>query len=215
LWLARKKPTVVKQTKASIAQSAVFGKACHISAMFRMLLKPVLPDAGDKKMMRSFERAMRQWLYGNPLDTNQKTSNLPFLTGYQFNEVTGVSERLKKQLEVTRNPAGGLIINVPELVPAVNIIAKAGTKSIKLTLTAATLHIDNDTAMANYTTELNIPYNKTTIPAQQLDLPVNPAPGNLTLVAVSIEYNTNSASPTNFINDKSWTPAGIVGSFYN
>ena len=62
IYAVRTKPTKVKQTKASIEQSKLFGIAAHTGAVLRNVLKPALPDAKDLVMMRRFEQAIVSWL---------------------------------------------------------------------------------------------------------------------------------------------------------
>lgn len=53
------------------------------------------------------------------------------------------------------------------------------------------------------------------ISEQQIQVDIATAPGNLTVVAVALEYYKGAILPTNKNKELRWLPAGVGEGFYN
>lgn len=202
----RTKPTRVQQTTATIQQSKLFGIASHNSAVLRRLLKPVLPNAGDKPMMRRFEQAIVQWLRTDAVTNNAPQTNLPFITGFEFNEDSPLHNRLKQTVSVDVSATNNLVVHIPALQPEQDIIAPANTTAVVFTISAACCTLLSDEIADVATKEMAIAYNAIALPAQQVELPITADAGTLTVVLLALHYVVNS----NITYTTKWLPAGIV-----
>ena len=202
IYAVRTKPVKVKQTKASKQQSRLFGMAAHTGAVLRNLLKPALPDAKDRAMMRRLEQAMVQWLRSGAYSTNEPQDNLSFITGFEFNEQSVLTSRLKLPVTVTRTQQSTVAVLIPQLQPVKDIAAPAGTKKVAVKLRAAACSLANDNNINCTGMELNIDYNDALLPAQQVELPVSLEAGNITIVMITLEYTVVKNGIERVIKDK-------------
>ncbi len=207
VYAVRTKPTTVKQTAASIAQSKLFGVASHAGAVLRNLLKPVLPVATDRNMMRRFEQAIVQWLRTSAINNNTPQTNLPFITGFEFNEQSLLHSRLKKLVTVDVTAANTISINIPALQPVQDITAPANTTAVVFTISAAACSLLTNAIAVVATREMAVAYNDTLLPAQEVELPVMADAGTLTVVVLGLHYLVRG----NVSSAVKWLPMGVVG----
>ena len=206
----RTKPTHVKQTIATVEQSKLFGIASHTGAVLRRLLKPVLPNADDKPMMRRFEQAIVQWLRTGAVNHNGRQTNMPFIIGFEFNEASPLHNRLKQTVTVDVNATNTISVNIPTLQPVQDITAPANTTAVLFTISAATCSLLTDDIADIVTKEMAIAYNDIELPAQKVELPVTVDPGTLTVVLLGLRYVVKG----NITTAMKWLPAGVMGSVW-
>lgn len=212
----RSRPASVKRSETSKAAAQNFGLANKTEKALRTILAPVLPPVADKKKMRlSFVTAINRWLHTKPLDTVLTTNNIPFVTRFEFNGQSLLTERLRVPLAVSRTPDSKLLLQIPALNPVQSIAAPANSTSIIVTIIAAACNIDTTVATGSFTTQLNIPYTNTSLPAQDIVLDIITAPRCLTVVAAALQYHTNKTGNENAVMNLRWLPVRIVEGVYN
>jgi hypothetical protein len=215
IYVVRTKPTKVKQTKASIEQSKLFGIAAHTGAVLRSILKPALPDAKDPNMMRRLEQVVVSWLRTGAYKSGEPQNSIPFIMGFEFNESSLLNSRLKLPVTVNRTQRNTIVVSIPAMQPTKDITAPAYTKSVTLKLRAAACSLLNDNSLLCTTKELTIDYNNVLVRAQQIELPLAVEAGNVTLVLMVLEYTVIKNDRKYVVKDKRWMPAGIPGAMWN
>jgi hypothetical protein len=189
--------------------------AAHMSAVLRNLLKPGLPDAKDRNMMRRFEQAIVQWLRTGACNNNEPQDNMPFITGFEFNENSLLQERFKLPITVNRSEKNTIAVLIPVTQPTKDIAAPAHTKSITLKLRAAACSLFNDKSLLCTAKEVPVVYNDVALPAQEIELPLALEAGNITVVMMAIEYAVVKNGVAHLVKDKRWMPAGIINALWN
>jgi hypothetical protein len=214
-YYMRTKAKKVRQTKATKSVGKLFGKANRLEKVLRTTLSPVIPNIKDKNMMRRMVKQLYAWLQTDALQTKTPLDNIPFVTGFEYNEVSPLASRFKVPMQVSRTADGKLILHLESFIPESAITAPAYTKNIVCTIMAASCTTSTPAATGSYTTQLNIPYNNETIPAQKIPLGISTAPGNLTIVTVALEYYKGEILPAKKNRELRWSPDGIVEGLYN
>ena len=215
IYAVRTKPTTVKQTGASIEQSKLFGMAAHTGAVLRSLLKPALPNAKDRNMMRRFEQAIAGWLRTGAYNSNEPQNNLPFITGFEFNEQSLLQNKCKLPVTVNRTQQNAITVAIPALMPTKDIAAPSHTTKVTIKLRAAACSMSDDNSSSSSGKQVTIAYNNTLLPAQKIKLPVTPVTGNITLILLALEYTVKKNGVEQILKDLKWLPAGIVGSMWS
>src|SRR5258706_14110367 len=98
----RTKPAHVKRVPVAIKNSGIFGMSVKSSAVLRRLLKSLLPDPRDRKMMHSLDGAFRQWLNTEPLACTEPVDDIPAFNGFSFNLKKGLDWYLKVDISTSR-----------------------------------------------------------------------------------------------------------------
>ena len=210
----RSKPTGVLQSGPTKKAAGIFGQASRCSAVLRAFLKPVLPEPGNRSIIHATDAAFRNWF------TNEAPQNNPHpIEAAAFSQLSLNSEvslkhiyRVPGQLNITAD--GKLQMQLPVFDPAAGILAARGTSEIILQLMAVGLPLQDLTTATAVETAISIPYNQGMQPALNIPLNLQTAPGQLSLVAMALQFFTaaNSMQPLQALR---WKPAGIVGSFFN
>lgn len=204
----------IKQTKATIVSSTLFGKGSALTKTLRNLLLPVMAYPKDQDMQCRFREVARKCLQAGLLQKDQPIDKLPFLTGFEFNPGSGLTEKLRIEWQVTKTE-NGLVLNIPELNPIKKIIAPACTQSILWRVTAAAVHLTSHSAAGCRSAELSMPYANTTVEQNQLLLELPPVKDSIVVLAVSIKYVVLKKGQQQLVTDKRWMPAGIVWAAWN
>src|SRR5688500_9481742 len=80
----RKAAWKVKQSKATKASAALFGKSRTIGRLLRGMITDTLPNLKNNDIKHRFDNPVFQWLRsGNP---DGRQENLPYINGHEFNE---------------------------------------------------------------------------------------------------------------------------------
>ena len=206
----RTKPAKVRQAPVAIKNAGIFGMAANRSAVLRALLKPLMPEPGNRKIIHRTDAAFREWLRTEPLNNAVPVNQLDAFHELSFNEKRELPEFLRVPVSVTRNADNLFELHIAEFDAVRDIKAPRYTSEISLQIMIASLKMADPTVFDCKETELVIPYTNETLPARQYVLPVSAHAGQLTIIALALHYKTGQQ--TEKIN---WKPAGIVGSFYN
>jgi hypothetical protein len=210
----RTKPLKVKRVKTAIGNSKIFALASHTGAKLRKLLKPALPDAKDRNMMRRFEQSIAQWLRTKGAGSSTPQTDLPFITGFDFNEESELRTRLKVNVSVSVNAANNLVVTIPGIVPVNDINAPAHTISVIMQVQAAVCSMQNDDYTNSANKSFNLLYNSYLMPPQQIEFPIQIESRCLALVIISLAYIITKTSGPVAVKDKRWLPAGVAGGIW-
>ena len=211
----RTKPDQVKQATASKAAGHRFGKANTTESALRTALEHLLPNAKDKDMQRRFAKPIYRWLLTDPLHSSMPVNQLPFITGFEFNEKSLLEERLRLPLTVNRTAGGKLLLQVPAYIPTQTITAPAYTVTMLYRVTVLICRMDKPAITQQWSTAIAIPYTSQEQPAQEILLNVAPAAGCLTVVAAALEYRTSKAGKSRKATAMRWLPAAVLTAMYN
>ncbi len=206
----RTKPAKVNQAPIAIKNAGIFGMAANRSAVLRSLLKPLIPQPGNRKIIHRTDAAFREWLKTEPLDNHARVDNIGAFHHLSFNEKRELHEFFRIPIIVNRNEHNEFDLQIAQFDPVSDIKAPQNTFEISMQIMIASLKMPDPSIVDCKETMLAIPYEKGILPARNCVLPITGNEGQLTIVALALDYKT--PRQTEKIN---WKPAGIVGSFYN
>jgi len=179
----------MNQTEPMKAYAKIFGKASNIASVMRSLLRPVIPNPKDGEMQRQFQNCLQHWLLISPLSDPSPQNDIPFVTGFQFNNESDLRGRCKIDLQVNRTSMKTISLFIPSFVPVDNIVAPAYTTSLHLKIAAAGYNFQTKIITGSYSFVLNIDYNNNPFVPAELEIPLLTATGNLIIAAAAITYN--------------------------
>lgn len=147
-------------------------------------------------------------------DPKQPCYPVPFLNDFSFTKSDTVAERWRVSLQVTKTADGMLEMKIPAFVPAKNILAPAGTVSVKCHIATAGYGLKNGAATGGFSTSLNFNYNDEPVAEQIISLPIPTFSQTLIVTGVSLEYYFNKNGHLQKSMNKAFMPAGIVKAMY-
>jgi hypothetical protein len=203
------------KVSGGMVYSAAFNTSKRTGRNLWELLTPILPDPKNKAAQQVMEIALYQWLLPNPLKNALPVDNIPFITGVEFNEEHTLKQALKVAVTAKRNADKNIGLFIPALNPVNDICAPEGTTSCTIKIMATSCSIIDGIKTGAYITELNVPYNNTVLPPQNIDLPITSEKGDLIVIALSIEYSTLNKGSEEVERNLHEMPAGIIWAGYN
>jgi hypothetical protein len=209
-YYIRSVPAQVKQHPASKPASSNLTIASRTGKRLRLLLEPVLPVKKTKTMQNRFSGSIMRWLNQQQLQPLPAGGELSCLQNFLFNEATGVKERWKIDMQLTRHGSKLLQLHLPAFIPKERISAPAYTKLVECTITAAACMLQTDDAMTSVTFKTAIPYNAVPIPAQTINLPVEMAAGGWAVVAIALTYITGKKGAEAPCTNPAFMPSEII-----
>jgi hypothetical protein len=212
-YYARSVPGRIRQTKATKKCASEFGKASGAGKILRQQLLPVIPFPADNKMQTRLVADLCSWLRSG-FDPQQPCDPVPFLNDFSFTKSDTVAERLRVSLQVTKTADGMLEMKIPAFVPAENILAPAGTVSVKCHIATGGYGLKNGAATGGFSTSLNFNYNDEPVAEQIISLPTPTPSGSLIVTGVFLEYYFNKNGYLQKSVNKAFMPAGIVKAIY-
>ncbi|MCS3799602.1 hypothetical protein [Niastella sp. OAS944] len=223
IMCCRTAPGSVRQTAATKKSAAQFGLAVKASSCLRDSFYRILHDAQDKTMLYGFNSAMHKWLHEyQPNENTYSTSNF-YIDNFQFNAAASMSMLVKKTVRTNFSEQGDITIDVPELIPGVDIIAPAGTAKIHYNARVAGCLFrfgkrsdvfDTPGTTEKHKTSVILEYGERPLRKQTLSLDMEPVKGALVVVAFSIQYEVKEGKSLTMVTDKSWWPVSVVGSCF-
>jgi hypothetical protein len=212
-YYARSVPGRIRQTKATKKCASEFGKASGAGKILRQQLLPVIPFPADNKMQTRLVADLCSWLRSG-FDPQQPCDPVSFLNDFSFTKSDTVAERLRVSLQVTKTADGMLEMKIPAFMPAENILAPAGTVSVKCHIATGGYGLKNGAATGGFSTSLNFNYNDQPVPEQIISLPTPTPSQTLIVTGVSLEYYFNKNGYLQKSVNKAFMPAGIVKAIY-
>lgn len=208
--LMRTKPAFVRQTKATTQAASLFGKAVKMSANLRATVQFLLPDAKDRNMMHRLDAALLNWLRADRSATTDNESAVPFISGFEFNLQSLLSERFKVNLTIGKSDLDFITLKIPAFVPSEKIVAPAHTSSVRWKIIAATYDSNNHTFIRTGSKEILIPYSSSEVAAQQIEFDLKPKAGDFCMAVIALNYYTSADGTTGFNDSMKWKPAAIA-----
>ena len=193
-YLVREKGNTGKQAAIARKQAGILGRASAISANLRKAFKPMLPGPVNRSLMYRFNNALQQWLRSGQAETTVPVNYIPFIQGFSF-----TADPFYVSMPVNRLANENLVIQIPAFDSPNPIHPLPFSGQVNLHIMAASCNVQAPAASVSHETNLTINYHGVPIPPQELMIPLQALPGNLTVVALSV----NGMS------------AGIVGALYN
>ena len=212
-YYSRSVPGRIRQTKATKKCATEFGKASGAGKILREQLLPVIPFPADNKMQTRLVSDLCRW-FRSGFDPKQPCDPVPFLNDFSFTKSDTVAERWRVSLQVTKTADGMLEMKIPAFVPAKNILAPAGTVSVKCHIATAGYGLKNGAATGGFSTSLNFNYNDEPVAEQIISLPIPTFSQTLIVTGVSLEYYFNKNGHLQKSMNKAFMPAGIVKAMY-
>ena len=212
-YYSRSVPGRIRQTKATKKCATEFGKASGAGKILRQQLLPVIPFPADNKMQTRLVSDLCRW-FRSGFDPKQPWDPVPWLNDFSFTKSDTVAERWRVSLQVTKTADGMLEMKIPAFVPAKNILAPAGTVSVKCHIATAGYGLKNGAATGGFSTSLNFNYNDEPVAEQIISLPIPTFSQTLIVTGVSLEYYFNKNGHLQKSMNKAFMPAGIVKAMY-
>src|SRR6185312_15004092 len=128
----RTKPAKVNQAPIAIKNAGIFGMAANRSAVLRALLKPLMPEPGNRKIIHRTDAAFREWLKTEPLHDPAPVDNIHAFQYLSFNEKRELSEFLRVPISVTRNADNQFELYIAQFDAVRDIKAPRYTSEISL-----------------------------------------------------------------------------------
>lgn len=207
-------PPVVRVAPASLKTAGIFGKASAASKTLRTLLRPVLPEPANREIMYRTNAAFRNWLQTEPLNHKAPVSQIDKLNGLSFILDYDLKYFLKTAININRDAAGHLHLQIPAFDPVKDIKAPAKTNSLFIRLSIASFQMNDLTAQDCTETGIEINYVPGGLNTQEIVLPGSAASGKLAMVVVTIQ-NYTAPGAQQPMNHLKWRPADVICSFYN
>ena len=186
VYYTRKKGNTGKQAPVAKQQASILGRASNLSAKIRTLLKPILPESRDRKLMYRMNNVLQDWLRTNPMENNNPLNEIHGLSGFCLYGQPELANGFRLVMPVRRSDNGNLIINIPgfDSPNPINPLPFSGTISLHFGVASCSVADASHSVFSDI--KLEIPYFGIAIPPRQLMLPVQPLPGNLTVVALNV-----------------------------
>jgi hypothetical protein len=211
-WIARAAAGKVKQSKATKSWSNIFGKASTAGKSLRVLLRDILPDKQDKEMQNDFSGAIARCMKLLEANGMQPLWPIPELGEHDFNKKTGVRERFRVAIKVSKLSDNLLQIYIPSFTPSRSIAAPAHTKRVDVHICTASCKLPGGQSQGSAGYSLPVPYDDQPISEQFIQLSVDCTPGSLLLTGIRMRYIL--AGEQQVLKD-AFTPSSIVdAAFY-
>ena len=162
-------------------------------------------------MQSRFSGAIARWLGINNTGGLPPQTGLSFISGFSFNEATGISERWKLPVTVTKGDDQLLQLQIPAFTPTQVITASAHITTIECRIIAASCNLESPTNQGSFSTILSIPYTGVPIPALLLPMPLPAAAGYLVVTVVSFTYQLQNEKKE---QRPAFMPSGVIDARY-
>lgn len=211
-WIARSAPGSIKQSSNTKKRNQNFGVAATAGRLLREQLGNDIPFPKDKLMQSRFSGAIIKWLGKETLSNLAPQQNLPYLSGFSFNNACDFGGRVKVKPAVSRPNNHELLLQLPAFIPEQAFTAPAGTALVEYCIIVAACNLlQANQAALKATQLLSFAYNDVTVPAQQYSLPMLSTDGSLLLTVASVRF-LNSAGQ--LIEKLNYLPAEVVDARY-
>ena len=162
-------------------------------------------------MQIRFSGAIARWLALNDTGSLPPQTGLSFINGFSFNEATGITERWKLPLTVTKMDDQLLQLYIPSFIPTQAITAPAHTAMIECRIIAASCNLQSPSAQGSFSTILSIPYTGVPIPGLLLPMALPAAAGYLVVTVVSFTYQLQNGKKE---HRPAFMPSGVIDARY-
>src|SRR6185312_2378965 len=185
---ARSKALHVKQSAATKIRSANFGIAARAGKTLRSGLTPSMPNATDRSMQSRFSGAISKWLGTSGIDELPATDSVPYISALEFTKEQPVRQRCKVPLTISVLQPNVVTVSIDAFIPSKQIVAPAGTGLVTLVISVSGCLLKTGEPTGSETHTIDIPYNDTTVAAQELEFHVNTPRQSLVVTAAQLIY---------------------------
>jgi hypothetical protein len=214
---SRAMPARVRQSKATKASAAVFGKAVRSSKLLRAGMKDVLPAGTERDVMYRLNNALLKWLLDGKDNKQTLANSAASFAGFSFNEASEITTRLRLLPVVDFSQAGKIVLNIPDLVIGTHLIVPAHTRGIRWAFAAVGCNLDEldkpDQRPLSSTAVYETPCDSL-IPGRDIELPLAVKANDLVLVAVRLVYMKMRNGKMVEVEESRWKTGGVVGGFF-
>lgn len=211
-YYARLAPGKVKQAPVTKRYSSNFGLAAMVGSIVRAQLDAALPFPKQKLVQSRFAGRITSWLGQQDIPSLPAQTNLPFISGFSFNEKASLTAGCRLPLQVTQTGVRSLAVQLPAFVPVQAFKAPKGTVAVECIFAAGTCKLlkpgvaDTETSFT-----LRVPYNDTELPAQTISLLLPETAGCLLVTALRLSFiNGNGIQ----MIQPAFMPAGVIDARY-
>jgi hypothetical protein len=208
---SRSIPAKIRQTAATKNSSSLFAEASAAAKVLRTLLQPIMPVKQDKQMQNGFfgavARSIKLIKAGNMLQVHP----LPALSPFDCNPATGIRERFRVALSVSRISDSLVGVHIPAFIPALQIAAPAHTTRVDIYICAASYSVTHRQGQGSDHYLLQLPYNNTQVAAQTILLALPATPGSLVLTGMRMCYFMGDQQP---VMKPAFMPSSVIDAAY-
>jgi len=209
---ARAAPEQVKQTINSEARSSNMAVAVKAGQCLREQLANSLPYPKNKSMQNKFGGTMMKWLARDKVAELPAQTNLPFISGFSFNNASCLSELCKLVLTVTQPNTNKIEIQLPAFTATEAFRAPAGTVSIVCTFQTAWYNLMKPVAATSESVyRLELPFTGSPVAAQNISLQLPDTDGCLLVTVLCIRFMDGSGQ---LISQPEYLPAVVLDARY-
>jgi hypothetical protein len=178
----------VKQTAPTKKRSSNLAVASSFCKHLRPLLRPVLPFKETQQIQGKFLGAFLKWFKLTDPDVLQPVDRIPFVSEFNYNPLTSVSERWKLPLTVTLKSSTRLELSIPAFIPTKVIAAPAHTVLVECTIVVASCMLAEPTRQTTDLKRISIPFSNAPVEAQLLKFDLAAVTGMVVVTAVALTY---------------------------
>lgn len=187
-------------TQAPIAklQANLLGQASALSARLRKAFKPLLPVPTSRTLMYRLNNTLQQWMRNGQSAQLEQVNDIQLLKGFSFSDgKTG--DDFYAVMPVSSMYNGNIMLHIPSFDSPnpIHPLPFNGVINLHIMAVSCNLQDGNDTEVFEST--INIQYNGTAVPSNDLEIPLQRKAGHILVVALSVNKLTT----------------GIVGAMYN
>jgi hypothetical protein len=211
--VVRSKPSFVRQTKATKQCSQDFGKAVSFSKELRDSIEKLTHVSRDRSLMYRMNKALYQWIRESKNDDSLLAEKITLLNNLQLNQAVPDKRKISFSPEVDFEKPGVIVVTIPPLQPAKDIVCPESTDTIELVIVAArcnTEPVQTRAYLPLSEKKILLDY-KTTYNEQTVELPLPTFPKDIVIVAIGLNFIVRTSFSEYIVFDKEWVPGKIVG----
>lgn len=207
----RTKPASVNRTAASVKSGLNFGKACRVGRQLRLLVAPINPCNGDKKLMFRLTGALNRFIHClSGATKTRRSTGLGFLRDFQFNDQAIVQSILSFSIRPNSKDSGSPGLTISPFIPGSSLLAPKKTTQILCRTVITCTNLEQVSTKLLGKSEFIIPY--------QMELYEPPAflftaftqPDDLILLIMSLEFQSLRNGEMQTDARLRYRPCGIV-----
>ena len=211
-WYARSAPRRVRQAPASKLHSRNFAVAATVGMRLRHQLTSGIPYPRSKNMQNRLAGAIVKWLDGGDPSSLPAAQQLPYLSGFSFNEAGSSLAGWTACLQTTQPVKNELAILIPALVPVQVFKAPRGTAKIRCQITVAYCNLSKPVAASQtICAGVVLPYTGDIVAAQTVVLALPATAGALLLTVVSLSFLDRVGQQ---FDKAAWLPSVVLDARY-
>lgn len=183
----------------------------NLSKSLRTALQPHVSLLQQKSVQEHFSECLNKWLAGKHPASLNAASQLPFIQGFDFNEVSSITETWKIRFKVVPVSGNLLELHIPAFVPWDTITAPAQTTQVVCSVTTAACNLQQPAELGCSHYSFIIPYDNHTLPARVIPLTIPSSHGSICITTVGLQYELKNGKT---YNRPAYMPCTVVDARY-